>query len=107
MYDQLKRLRNPRLSAYFIVMAALATTLPDLTTLREQRGISLGHISNNTKISLYYLELVETGQFAKLPGGIYNTSYIRQYARAIGFPEDDLLAVYRERLDEKLPVGAI
>ena len=88
-------------------MAALTITLPNLTTLREQHGISLRQISNNTKIGLHYLEIIEAGQFAKLPGGIYNTSYIRQYARAIDFPEDDLLAVYHEKFDAKLPVAAI
>ena len=49
--------------------AALATALSDLTTLREQRGISLGQIVNNTKIRLHYLEVIEAGQFVKLPGG--------------------------------------
>ena len=95
------------MGAYFFLMAALATTLPDLTTLREQRGISLGQIANNTKIRLHYLEIIEAGQFVKLPGGIYNTSYIRQYARAIGFSEDDLLVVYREKFDANLSVAAI
>ena len=69
-------------------------TLPDLATLREQRGISLGQIAHSTKIGVHYLEGIEQGQFSRLPGGIYNTSYIRQYARAIGFPEDDLLRAY-------------
>ncbi len=32
----------------------------------------------------------------RLPGGIYNTNYIRQYAQAIGFDETDLLAYYNE-----------
>jgi len=79
--------------------------LPDLATLRQQRGISLGQISNNTKIGVRYLEVIETGEFAKLPGGIYNTSYIRQYARAIGFPEDDLLQVYQKTCLPKLSLA--
>ena len=69
--------------------------LPDLAGLRQRRGVSLDQIADTTKIGLRYLEQIERGQFAKLPGGIYNTSYIRQYARAIGFPEDRLLRVYR------------
>jgi len=72
-------------------------TLPNLATLRQQRGISLGQIAASTKIGVRYLEGIEQGQFARLPGGIYNTSYIRQYARAIGFPEDDLLEAYQAR----------
>jgi hypothetical protein len=43
-------------------------------------------IANSTKIGVHYLEGIEHGEFAKLPGGLHNTSYIRQYARAIGFP---------------------
>jgi len=66
-----------------------------LATIRRNRGISLEQIANSTKISVRSLEAIERGDFHKLPGGIYNTSYIRQYARAIGFPEDDLLHVYR------------
>ncbi|HTS62722.1 MAG TPA: helix-turn-helix domain-containing protein [Candidatus Acidoferrales bacterium] len=76
-------------------MGATRLELPDLAGLRRQQGISLGQIADTTKIGLRYLEQIERGQFAKLPGGIYNTSYIRQYARAIGFPEDRLLRVYR------------
>jgi cytoskeletal protein RodZ len=86
-------------------MGALPATLPDLTTLREQRGITLGQIADTTKIGVRYLAIIEAGQFAKLPGGIYNTSYIRQYARAIGFPEDDLLSVYRETSLPKLSLS--
>jgi cytoskeletal protein RodZ len=77
-------------------------SIPDLSTLRQKRGISLGQIAAQTKIGVHYLEGIERGQFTKLPGGIYNTSYIRQYARAIGFPEDDLLRVYRETNPPKL-----
>jgi cytoskeletal protein RodZ len=72
----------------------IIATLPDLATLRQQKGISLGQIASSTKIRVHYLEGIERGQFTKLPGGIYNTSYIRQYARAIGFPETDLLDAY-------------
>jgi len=83
-------------------MSTALVGLPDLATLRQQRGISLGEIANTTKIGVRYLEGIERGQFAALPGGIYNTSYIRQYARAIGFPEDDLLRVYRDTCLPKL-----
>jgi hypothetical protein len=33
-----------------------------------------------------------------LPGGIYNTSYIRQDAKAIDFDEAELLAFYRIKM---------
>lgn len=68
--------------------------LPDLASIREAKGISLRQIAEVTKISVRYLEAIETSQFEHLPGGLFSTSYIRQYARAIDYDEWDLLASY-------------
>lgn len=68
-----------------------------LAMIRQTRGISLEQISHDTKISLRSLQAIENGEFKKLPGGIYNTSYIRQYARAIDFDETELLAYYHSQ----------
>ncbi len=68
---------------------------PDLESLRKQRGITLREIADDTKININYLRAIEEGRFEKLPGGIYNVSYIRQYARAIDFDESELLAYYK------------
>ena len=66
-----------------------------LATIRRNRGISLEQIAQSTKINIRSLKAIEGGDFKKLPGGIYNTSYIRQYAQAIDFDETELLAFYR------------
>jgi cytoskeletal protein RodZ len=63
---------------------------------RQKRGISLQAIAASTKLSVRQLEAIEAGEFSRLPGGIYNTSYIKQYARAIDFEETDLLDFYRD-----------
>jgi cytoskeletal protein RodZ len=67
-----------------------------LSTIRRNRGISLEQIAASTKISVRSLEAIEQGEFSKLPGGIYNTSYIKQYARAIDYDEATLLAAYQQ-----------
>jgi cytoskeleton protein RodZ len=67
----------------------------DLPSLRQHKGISLREIADSTKISIRFLQAIEEGDFDQLPGGIYNTSYIRQYAREIGYEEAKLLAYYR------------
>jgi cytoskeletal protein RodZ len=72
--------------------------LPDLAALRQARGISLAQISEATKIRVYYLRAIEESRFGELPGGVFNTSYIRQYARAIDYDECDLLASYDSTL---------
>ena len=70
-----------------------------LASIRRNRGLTLEQISQNTKISVRALQAIEEGEFKKLPGGIYNTSYIRQYARAIEFDESELLAYYHSRIE--------
>ncbi len=69
-----------------------------LTTIRRNRGISLEQIAQSTKISVRSLQAIERGEFKKLPGGIYNTNYIRQYARAIDYDEAAILAVYHRQM---------
>jgi cytoskeletal protein RodZ len=66
----------------------------NLAAVRSKRGISLEQIADSTKIGVRTLEAIEQGEFRKLPGGIYNTNFIRQYARAIGYDESALLAHY-------------
>src|SRR5437899_2096776 len=65
-----------------------------LSKHREKKAISLKQIAQSTKIAIRSLQAIEAGEFKKLPGGIYNTSYIRQYARAIDFDESEILAAY-------------
>ncbi len=68
--------------------------VPDLASLRLRKGISLEDIAGRTKIALRYLEAIERLDFATLPGGVYNTSYIRQYAACIDIDDWDLMAAH-------------
>jgi cytoskeletal protein RodZ len=68
--------------------------LPDLEAVRRRKAVSLEEIADATKIGVRYLRAIESGDYGKLPGGIYSTSYIRQYARAIDYDETDLLEHY-------------
>jgi cytoskeletal protein RodZ len=78
-------------------------TVLGLNTIRRNRGISLEQIADSTKISIRALEAIEQGDFRKLPGGIYNTNYIKQYARAIDYDESTLLAYYHREMARALP----
>ena len=66
----------------------------ELASRRKRNAISLEQISKSTKIGMRSLEAIEAEEFQKLPGGVYSTSYIRQYARAIDFDEALILEVY-------------
>ena len=74
-----------------------------LATIRKNRGISLQQIAASTKIGVRTLEAIERGDFQKLPGGIYTTSYIRQYARAIDYDESALLSFYHRETGAATP----
>jgi cytoskeletal protein RodZ len=74
------------------------TSVLGLATIRQNRGVSLKQIADSTKIGVRTLEAIESGDFRKLPGGIYNTSYIRQYARAIDYDESTLLEFYHRQM---------
>jgi cytoskeletal protein RodZ len=65
-----------------------------LASRREKKAITLEQIAQSTKIAVRTLRAIEAGEFKKLPGGIYDTSYIRQYAQAAGFDETQILAAY-------------
>jgi cytoskeletal protein RodZ len=70
-----------------------------LARRRRKKALSLEQIAQATKISVRSLQAIETEEFKKLPGGIYSTSYIRQYAQAIDFDESQILTLYHSVMD--------
>ena len=68
---------------------------------REARGISLREISEQTRISMRYLEAIESNDFKRLPGGIFNRSFIKAYARYIGYDEKEAIEAYTHALREQ------
>jgi cytoskeleton protein RodZ len=58
-----------------------------LRLARETRGIALRDISDQTRISMRYLEAIESDDYRRLPGGIFNRSFIRAYAKSIGYDD--------------------
>jgi len=69
----------------------------NLSRFRQKQGVSLEQIAEKTKISIRFLRAIESEEFDKLPGGVFNTSYIRQYAALAGFNEGDILAQYSQK----------
>jgi cytoskeleton protein RodZ len=76
-------------------MATVPQKSWSVASIRQTNGISLEEIARNTKLKVTTLKAIEDAQFEVLPGGIYNISYIRQYARAIGADESALVKLYQ------------
>ena len=62
---------------------------------RIQSGDSLDSICERTKISRYFLEAIEDRAYHRLPGGVFDINYIRQYSESVGCNAETLLADYQ------------
>ncbi len=71
-----------------------ATIGEQLRLAREDRGIPLREISDQTRISVHYLEAIESNDYKRLPGGIFNRSFVKAYAKYIGYDEKEAIDGY-------------
>ena len=72
-----------------------------LRLARETRGIALRDISEMTRISMRYLEAIETDDYRRLPGGIFNRSFIRAYAKFVGYDQDQAIDDYGRTMRDR------
>src|SRR5256885_6446725 len=72
-----------------------------LRLARETRGIVLRDISEQTRISMRYVEGIEADDYRRLPGGIFNRSFIRAYAKFIGYDEQEAIEEYTQTLRDQ------
>jgi cytoskeletal protein RodZ len=71
-----------------------------LRLAREERGIPLREICDQTRISVHYLEAIEANDYKRLPGGVFNRSFIKAYARCVGYDEREAIEGYTRYLRE-------
>jgi cytoskeletal protein RodZ len=71
-----------------------------LRLAREARGIGLREICDQTRISVHYLEAIEADDFKRLPGGVFNRSFIKAYAKCVGYDEREAIEGYTRYLRE-------
>lgn len=72
-----------------------------LRLARETRGVALRDISEQTRISMRFLEAIESDDYRRLPGGIFNRSFIRAYAKFIGYDEQEAMDEYARTMRER------
>jgi cytoskeletal protein RodZ len=68
---------------------------------RLRRNLELSKIAGELKISTRFLEAMEADDLAKLPGGVFTKSFVRQYAVFLGLDADELLAEVGRIIDPK------
>ncbi|MFQ3582523.1 MAG: RodZ domain-containing protein [Chloracidobacterium sp.] len=75
----------------------MATLGQELKQQREARGKSLEEISRTTNIAVRLLHAIERDDYRELPGELYNRSFIRQLAQAVGYDEARALQLYERQ----------
>lgn len=57
---------------------------------REQRGLSIGEISERLKLPARQIEALEKGDYESLPEPVFIRGFLRSYGRFLDFPEEQL-----------------
>lgn len=70
-----------------------------LRGIREQRGLSLHQIAMELHVSDFIIEALERGDYPVLGGAVFVRGHLRNYARALGVPESDVLSLYEQTQD--------
>jgi len=66
-----------------------------LRDAREVRGLDLYRVERDTKIRHKYLEALEAGEYADLPGDVYTRGFLRNYATYLGLDPDEMVDEWR------------
>ena len=73
-----------------------------LRRIREHKGVDLRDVSNRTKISVMNLRMMEEMRFDRLQAPVYVRGFLKEYARYLRLPEqqvvDTYMTTYREHL---------
>lgn len=61
---------------------------------RQGRDIGLREISEQSKISIRYLQALESGRFDVLPAPVFAKGFLRQYSRYVGLDSEEVVNAY-------------
>src|SRR5580658_8074583 len=73
---------------------------------RLRRKLEVATIAGDLKISARFLGAIEADDFAKLPGGVFTKSFVRQYATYLGLDAEEVVAELRQAIEPPPPIAA-
>ena len=76
-----------------------------LRAAREKKGFTYKDVENETSIRALYIESIEKGDYAALPGEVYVKGFIRNYATLLELDADTLLKQYYDETHTAPPVS--
>lgn len=77
----------------------MSSTLGEkLRQARDERGLTISEIAEQTRISALYLAAIENDDYRTLPGGIFNKGFVKSFAKTVGVDEQEALQDYAQLL---------
>jgi len=73
----------------------------ELERARTEKTISIAKAAQKTGINQKYIVALETGQFNKLPAGVYVRKFLSEYALFLGLDVNEILEIYDEAAGRK------
>lgn len=68
-----------------------------LSEARKQKKVSLKKIAQETKISVRYLQALETETYDVFPAEVYLKGFLRNYAQYLGQDGDEMVRAYNRQ----------
>ncbi|MFL0357506.1 RodZ domain-containing protein [Erythrobacter sp. GH1-10] len=79
---------------------ALQTAGQRLRSAREEQRLDIAHVAAETRIPQRHLETIEAGDYSELPSRTYAIGFARNYAKAVGLDENEIVNAVRDELSE-------
>jgi cytoskeleton protein RodZ len=77
-----------------------------LAAVRESRGLSVGEIAQQLKLSPWQVEALEAGDHKRLPSPVFVRGFIRNYARLVKIDAADLLVTAEHQMPADVPLAS-
>ncbi|GAA5125632.1 RodZ domain-containing protein [Alloalcanivorax gelatiniphagus] len=72
-----------------------------LRRAREEQGLSQEEVSKQLRLSLSYLKALEDDDYSRLPEPTFIKGYLRNYARLMGLPTEELARRFQQEMDSQ------
>jgi cytoskeleton protein RodZ len=72
-----------------------------LRKAREAKGLTEAQIAERMHLSLGYIRALEADNYAKLPEAAFIRGYIRNYAKLVNLPGDELANLFQQMVNEQ------
>ena len=75
-----------------------------LREAREKRTLTVDTVASELNLDVSIIEAIENEDRDNLPAPIFVQGYVRNYARLVGLPEEELVAAYRGHTENMPPL---